>query len=199
MELLKKIQELVNFLLRYVVAGGSAVLVFGLTQHDPFSFLRVGAELSPVLVLLFVSVIGPAIYSIHRAALHPVILIPMFIVLSRAKQLKIDMTAIGFKWWELDRKLAESKEKWRTDNSYSGLLSTYEGWAAQVHYLYCSAFGAAFALAIAYFFNPRADHIKPILITSLVLFVAAVISDWRVTSWQVKRTKEIAASKLTSK
>ena len=191
LDVLTKTQELINFLLRYVVAGGSAVLAFGLTQQNPFNFLRVGTELSPLLLLLFVSVIGPAIYSVHKAALHPLILVPMFMALTRRKKLK-EAEVKWYQWRELDRCLARVKEKWRITPAHSGLLSTYEAWAAQVHYLYCSAFGTGFALGFAYYFNPTANHIKPILTISLIVFAAALVSDWRVTGWQIERTKEDA-------
>jgi len=196
LDVLTKTQELINFLLRYVVAGGSAVLAFGLTQQDPFSFLRVGIELSPLLLLLFVSVIGPAIYSIHRAALHPLILVLMFMALTLKKKLKSEEVK-WYEWRKLDRSLAKMKEKWRTTPADSGLLSTYEAWAAQVHYLYCSAFGTGFALGLAFYFNPTANHIKPLLTISLILFAAALVSDWRVTGWQIERTKEDATCGLT--
>jgi len=182
-----------NFLLRFIVAGGSAVIAFGLTQQNPFSFLRVGTELSTPLLLLFVFVIGPAIYSIHRAALHPLILVPMFIALAQKNKLNITW----WHWWSLDRDLAVQKEKWRTTST--ALLSTYEGWAAQVHFLYCSAFGTSSALGLAYYFNPSANHVKAILTIGLIFFAAALVSDWRVTNWQIKRTLEDNSSLLKLK
>jgi hypothetical protein len=181
LEVLKNTRELVNFLLRYVVAGGSAILAFGLTQQDPFSFLRVGTELSALLLLLFVSVIGPAIYAIHRAALHPFILVFLFTALTLRHKLNIE-------WWQawtLDSILATQKEKWPTAGDW--WLSTYEGWAAQVHFLYCSAFGTGFALGFAYWFNPNAQHVQAILTVGLILFAAALVSDWRVTTLQIQR------------
>jgi hypothetical protein len=196
LDVLTKTQELINFLLRYVVAGGSAVLAFGLTQQNPFSFLRVGTELSPLLLLLFVSVIGPAIYSIHRAALHPLILVFMLMALTWRKKLKKEEVK-RHEWWKLDRSLAKAKEKWRTTPTLSGLLSTYEAWAAQIHYLYCSAFGTGFAVVLACYFNPTPNHIKPILTISLLLFGAALVSDWRATGWQIERTIEDATCGLT--
>lgn len=199
LEVLKKTQELVNFLLRFVVAGGSAVIAFGLTQQPPsFSFLQVGTELSALLLLLFVFVIGPAIYSIHRAALHPFILIFIFTALRAIN--KLDKIR-WWRWWELDRALAINKETWRTSSPPYALLGTYEGWAAQVHFLYCSAFGTGSALGLAYFFNPcaNANHVKAILTIGLIFFVAALVSDWRVTNWQIQRTLEDAHNELKTK
>jgi hypothetical protein len=181
-EVLKKTQELVNFLLRYLVAGGSAILAFGLTQQHPFSFLQVGTELSPVLLLFFVSVIGPAVYSIHKAALHQVILIPIFLGLRCWHRLDI-------RWWELDRTLTRQLEKWRKPPPHEW-MSTYEAWAAQIHFLYCSAFGIIFALVLVYFFNPSPNYIKPLRWIALFLFVAAFVSDWRLTNLQIKQTIE---------
>ncbi len=114
--------------------------------------------------------------------------------LTRRKKLK-EAEVKWYQWWKLDRCLAKMKEKWRI--TPSGLVSTYEAWAAQVHYLYCSAFGTGFALGFAYYFNLAANHIKPILTISLILFAAALVSDWRVTGSQIERTKEDANCGLT--
>jgi len=184
-EVLKKTQELVNFLLRYLVAGGSAILAFGLTQQHPFSFLLVGTELSPILLLLFISVIGPAIYSFHKAALHQLILVPMFPVLRWWHRVDI-------RWWELDRTLTRQLEKWRKPPP-DEWMSTYEAWAAQIHFLYCSAFGIIFVLVLVYFFNPSANYVKPLRWIALFLFAAAFVSDWRLTSLQIRQTIEAAA------
>lgn len=189
---LTKIQQLVNFLLRYVVAGGSAVLAFGLTQQDPFSFLRVGKEISVLLLLLFVSVIGPAIYSIHRAAFHPFILVFIFTLLRYRN--KLDKIT-WWHWWVLDRALAEQKETWRTSTPPKAILGTYEGWAAQAHFLYCSAYGTGFALGIAYF-NPGVKHFKAVLIIGLIFLVAGLVNDWRVTNWEIQRALEVDPNDL---
>jgi hypothetical protein len=182
-EVLKKTQELVNFLLRYVVAGGSAVLVFGLTQQDRFSFLRVGNELSILLLLLFVSVIGPAIYSIHRALVHPLILNGIYKVLLRYREDKLKPVKLV----ALDRALSKQLEKWRKDEHQ--WLSTYEGWAAQIHFLYCSFFGITSALVLACL-NQNSIYKLPILIIGVIILAAAILSDGRLTNLQIHRTLE---------
>src|SRR6266567_4985371 len=101
LEFLKNIQKLLNFLLRYIVAGGSAVLAFGLTQDQPFSFLRVGTELSALLLLFFVSVIGPALYAILAAVIHVIIVWIIFLPLRRKYKLnkgkcKLTLRAMDF-------------------------------------------------------------------------------------------------------
>jgi hypothetical protein len=195
LDVLTKTQELINFLLRYVVAGGSAVLAFGLTQQDPFSFLRVEKELSVLLLLLFVFVIGPAIYSIHRAALHPFILVFIFNLL----RVRNRLDKITWRQWStLDRVLAKQKETWRTPIPSSPLLGTYEGWAAQAHFLYCSAFGTGFALGLARFNSP-ANHFAEILTVGSILFGAALVCDWRVTNWEIHRVLEKEDNELKTK
>jgi len=181
---LQGIQKLITFLLRYIVAGGSAILAFGLTQKDSFSFMRSGTEISPVLLLLFVSVIGPAIYAIHRAFLH-VIIIRSIEFFLRPKNIG-DLSLRKF-----DLILSEQLERWRAASD--DWLTTYEPWAAQIHFLYCSAWGIGFALAFAWKFNPSAKNITPILLVGAFLLFAALISDVRLTRLQTERTDSAGA------
>ncbi|HET8670560.1 MAG TPA: hypothetical protein VFM05_08040 [Candidatus Saccharimonadales bacterium] len=183
-EWLQNIQKLINFFLRYIVAGGSAVLAFGLTQQDPFSFLRIGNEVSVLLLLLFISVVGPTIYSVHKAVLHEIV-VKCIEFFSRPKDLK------NVSLQRFDLALEKQLEQWRQNGD--AWLSTYEPWAAQVHFLYCSAWGTAVALGLARQFNPNAKNFLPIVVVGSVLFIAAVVSDFRLTRLQIVRSVEAGA------
>jgi hypothetical protein len=66
-------------LTRYVVAGGSAIIAFGSFQPVPFLFIKSDGEISTWLMLLFILTVGPAVYSVHKAILHPLFLIFIFL------------------------------------------------------------------------------------------------------------------------
>ena len=104
----KEDPELVNFL-RYVVPR-FCNLAFGLTQDDPFRFEGWG-RLSTVLLLCSSrywannllnsqSCFASGDLGAHILGFKP------------WRQLNIGATAIGWGWWKLDRKLAETRETW---------------------------------------------------------------------------------------
>jgi hypothetical protein len=187
-DLLQQTQKLINFLLRYVVAGGSAILAFGLVQKDGFDFLRVGTEISSLLLLLFILVIGPTIYSIHRAFCHFVILhLFIFLPLKAASKLRV-----GF--WKVDSTLTNQLNKWRADSQADNhkWIPTFEGWAAQIHFLYCSAWGIGFALLLVLGLNSVTKYaaVPALLVIMMLLLITAGISDCRLTNEQITRTIE---------
>lgn len=186
LEWLQNAQKLINFFLRYIVAGGSAVLAFGLTQRDPFNFLRIGNELSVLLLFLFILVIGPTIYSIHKSFLHEII-VKSIEFLSRPQS----HGTVSLE--KFDLALEKQLELWRKDGD--AWLSTYEPWAAQVHFLYCSAWGIGLALILARQFNADPKNMLPLLLVGLGLFMAAVISDFRLTRLQILRSDAAGAFK----
>ena len=178
-DLIVNAQRFLDLLLRYVVAGGAAVLAYGTLQPTPFSFLRVGTEISPLLMLLAVAVIGPAIYSIHKAVLHPIVL-------------ALELTALKFLYKlqlsprQMDIRMTDAMAKWKADGNE--WVPYYDAWAAQIHFLYCSAWGIGFACVLASFVYSSVSNQKLALGLGTVLLLSAIISDARLNARQPEKT-----------
>lgn len=177
-------QKLIDLLLRYVVPGASAVLAFGAIEYpQPFAFLRVSgtSEVSSWAMFLYVSVVGPAIYAVHRGVLHyPLALALIWI----AKHLQKSALSVS----QLEHQMAEAIASWRkSDDKW---VPTYEAWSAQVHFLYCSAWGVGAALGLHYLIDPAhaTKHWFVLTLGAAVLFLTGLISDGRLTYQQLART-----------
>ena len=169
---LAEIQRLVDLTLRYIAAGGSAVLVFGVIQARNFEFLRAGSaqqDISGWLVLLFVAVLGIAIYAIHTAILFRFILFVLFRVPPR-KPADLDL-------------IRELRIKHRATNPPHPWSRTFDTWAAQVHFLYCSAWGTFSAIVLAKAVQiPWGETSSICLVIGITLLVAGIVHDYALSS-----------------
>ena len=170
---LAEVHKLVDLVLRYVAAGGSAVLAFGLIQGRNFEFLRAGPgqqDVSGWLVLLFISILGVAIYAVHRAVLYRVVS-------------KVPYTIVGLFFvtprcgpWQLDKDTRDRRIERRKRNDPWQL--SFDAWAAECHFLYCSAWGTLLAVALANAIDLPWDQSTLLcVIVGLTLLLSAFIHD----------------------
>lgn len=184
-QLLANLQRVIDLLLRYVVPGGSAVLVFGLLREHAFGFLVAGAEVSVTLLLLVVFTVGPAIYGIHRAVLHPIILCGVLggIRLSHKDNgnCSAPKTVRG-----VDIAMSDVLNAWKKEGD--PWVPYYEAWAAQIHFLYGSAWGVCAALALAFAVDSTLPAIGPCIVVAAILLACGLVSDVRLSNRQFERT-----------
>ena len=158
--LFTEVHRLVDLTLRYIAAGGSAILAFGIIQGRNFEFLRVGStqqDVSGWLILLYVSIIGIAIYAIHSAILFRFAHVVLFGIVGRF--LTPPRGA-----WKLAQRIRDLRIKHRNTQPPHQWSSAFDAWAAECHFLYCSAWGASFAVALAEFIDipwERAREVVP--------------------------------------
>ena len=171
---LKEIENALNTLMRYVLAGGAAVLAFGIIRPSHFRFLCSDGEhqaVSATLALLFVLVSGATVYLLHRALLFPFVFrCLLFGIIKRRKLAHTEKT--------LDAALAEKRLEYRKSNDHKGFH--FGRWAAEVHALYGICLGSLIP-----FFVPLASdrqfsqYAVTVLIAAIFIFVAALRHHWR--------------------
>ncbi len=178
-------QKLLDLLLRYVVSGGAAILAFGAVQTPSFGFLRVaggagGTEVSSWLMLLYVVVVGPAIYAVHRSVLHPVVLACVLFFLKRRHAPALSVR-------ELDLRVAKMLATGRAETNQ--WIPTNDAWSAQIHFLYCASWGIGFAFGLHFLIDPAQlnKHVGVGIAVGLALLASAVAGDWRLNTWQLER------------
>lgn len=178
-------QKLIDLALRYVGSGGAAILAFGAVQTPAFAFLHVsggaaGSDLSSWLILLYVVIVGPAIYAIHRTILHPVVLGCILYFCKRR-------LAPEFTVRDLDVRMAEYLATERAQSA--PWTASNDAWTAQVHFLYCASWGIALAFGLHYLIDAALfnKHATIGIAVCLILLVPAIVSDRRLNVWQLER------------
>ncbi|TAN66549.1 MAG: hypothetical protein EPN17_13565 [Methylobacter sp.] len=170
--LLTEAHTVVDLALRYIAAGGSAILAFGLIQGHSFEFLRTGSgqqDVSGWLMLLFIFILGITIYTIHRAVLfrlsHVFLysIVGLFLVPARSA-------------FALEKETTTRRLERR--NRQDGWGKIFDSWAAECHFLYCSSWGILSALALAEAIGlPWGRSSSICFFTGTVLFISALIHD----------------------
>ena len=159
----EQIQRLVDLLLRYVVAGGAALLVFGYLQAANFAFLRVGqsSDISLYITTLVVVVCGVTIYTVHRGLLYRPLL-------SAQMNLSIHKHRLPLSAKGLDDILTDNRIRRKADAAEKPLQNHFDRWAAEVHLLYSSAWGGSLATALAFANGYKSSF-------SVALFIGMVV------------------------
>ena len=172
--LITELHRVVDLTLRYVAAGGSAILAFGVVQGRNFEFLRTGSTQSDVsgwLLLLHVAVLGVAIYAVHRAILFRLVHIPLFAIVGRLVHPPLGPFALQ----DRIRELMIQHRQSRPPHPWSNAFDT---WSAECHFLYCSAWGTFLAVALAQLVGiPWGATGEICLSVGAALFVAALVHD----------------------
>lgn len=190
--LLGEAQKLVNLLLRYVLAGGASIITFGLLNPNQFKFLTVdaeGTELSVVLTLFLVIGAGATIYTFHRALPYRIIL-PLFHRILR-RSYHIDETS-----QEIEKRLRTTAlERRQANDSYQ---THFDILGAEIHFLYCSAWGCAIGTFLAKKMGAADDAATLAQLIAAMLFFAAVVHDWAMTSSEMERAYPASRNTETS-
>lgn len=174
-------QRLVNLVLRYLVAGGAAILAFGLLQGQHFIFLRAGSnDISLWLTLLVVLVCGTAIYALHQAVLYRLV----FWVLACAlvPMLRLGCKPTRLRTWLLERRIALYKRD-------PEIQRVVEARQAECHFLYCSSWGISFAVGWVAASGQALDKTATIVtFIAAVLLLAALLHNALLISFEVEHT-----------
>lgn len=182
--MLANAERFVSLLLRYVVAGGTAVLAFGSLETPRFTSLKLGApaDISIGHLALLVFVVGPGIYSIHRAALHPILRhCVLWMLRNRLSSVR---TVSELKRTISDKtlNLGVNADPW---------ARVYDAWSAELHFLYCSSWGLLAAYGLHWLAGTQISsaewHIGWAAIG--VLMTSAIIGDWRQGVHVIERIK----------
>ena len=171
--LFTEMHRVVDLTLRYIAAGGSAILAFGVIQGNDFEFLRAGSaqpDVSGWLILLHVSVLGIAIYAVHRAVLFRLVHIVLFGIVGRF--LKHPRGP-----FQLEKRIRELRIKHRSSQPPHPWSKAFDTWAAECHFLYCSAWGTFLAVALAWLIGPWSTTSSICLSVAVALFVSALVHD----------------------
>ncbi len=172
--LITELHRIVDLTLRYLAAGGSAVLAFGVVQGKNFEFLRSGPtqpDVSGWLLLLHVAVLGVAIYAVHRAIIFRLVHIPLFAFVGRLVRPPLGPCALQ----DRIRELMIQHRQSRPPHPWSNAFDT---WSAECHFLYCSAWGTLLAVGLAQLLGLPWDITSKICLSvGATLFVAALIHD----------------------
>jgi hypothetical protein len=162
-----EVHRLVNLVLRYIAAGGSALLAFGAIRGN-LDFLRSGpppAEISGWLVLLFVAVLGTAIYAIHSAILYRAIIWGVY-SLHPLRLSDIDL-------------VRDLRHRHRVTQPPHPWTNSFDTWAAEVHFLFCSAWGTFAAIGVTYALDtPWRPANTACVVIGAVLFISGVVHNY---------------------
>ena len=142
-----EIEKMLNTIIRYLLAGGAAVLAFGVVRPSHFHFLCVDSqqkEISATLTMLFVLVSGAATYLLHRALFFPLI----YWCLIRILKSKKSGLAQSRTHNEIVNALTTTRNTRR--RGAIPMQSHFDTWAAEVHALYGICLGSLFAIAAAW-------------------------------------------------
>jgi hypothetical protein len=171
--LLTEAHRLVDLTLRYIAAGGSAVLAFGLIQGRNFEFLRAGQDVSGWLIVLFISVVGIAIYAIHRAVLFRLVHFVLYTIVGR------HLTPVrGPVELENETRIRRIDRRQRADP----WDRIFNSWNAECHFLYCSSWGTFSAVALGSAIGLPWDRSTSIcLAIGIGLLIAALVHDTAAT------------------
>jgi hypothetical protein len=193
-DLLSDLQALINALLRFGIAGGSAVLAYAALRQDHFAFLSLGTaatDVSWVLLLFVVAVVGPALYALHRAVLYPPIVFILQWILIRKHGLKGISPSMLRR--DIDRFKLTSRRK------ISSRRPDLEAAASQVHFLFCSAWGCAAAISLALSLHriqggTKLELVPLLLVLAGLLLVSACARDLQVMSTELQAAYEKSPS-----
>jgi len=137
MEFLKTKEVTLDELLRYVFAGGIALLTLYVSHPSAFESRRSGSALFDTSVLAAVAlIVGSLIYSLHRALLYPLVYRVLVWILYARKQNASKGHSLKCYPYKLELKL--DIERWRRSQNEKSLQKNLNSWATQVHFLFCS-------------------------------------------------------------
>lgn len=179
--LFAEVHRITDHALRYVASGGSALLTFGLVEGNHFRFLCVDSppkELSAWLLVLFISAPGIAIYAVHRALLYRTVGMIAYMIVLKTLRKKNDAGFSSKNVSDLYDLLIQRQLSRMDSKDGTKWLPKFATWAAEVHYLYCSAWGIVCAVLIAQALSvgtPISKWISAII--ALVLLIAAEVHD----------------------
>jgi sterol desaturase/sphingolipid hydroxylase (fatty acid hydroxylase superfamily) len=183
--ILKQVNTLVDLLLRYLLGGGVAVLVFGYLQGQHFDFLRVGQsnEASIYITILLVFTCGISLYVFHRALIYRAVLWLLHWRLIR----RLDL---DHKPKQLEAILTENRQHRRKETPNE--QQYFDTWGAEAHFLYSSAWGSLFAVLFAYgigVFKPNRSIALMALVLIGILIWAAVVHDLHLMEREIAKAQ----------
>ncbi len=162
----------ISYILRNTFAGFFFVLSFGTT----FNISHQQIQDAPALILTLAVLSGATVYACHRSIFYPVIewfFSLQWVGWARKKCPLISQATIEriVRRWE-----------WSCEANDRGklLYNQTSTWADSTHFLYASALSVVLGVISACFIHDQLlPTSKPLLVLTILLFLAALISDWR--------------------
>lgn len=169
----------INELLRYILAGGIALLAVWLGYTEPNAWLtekREGALISFAFIALPI-LIGALAYVLHRALAYPIFYYSLAKRCGRKESiLNLDIT------------------RWKNLEKPDALQKYLSEWAAQVHFLYAAFWAVVIVNFVATYGGLTSSPLIVIELSFLlILLAAAVVHHSRLLLWEASLFQHDAA------
>ncbi|RMD62658.1 hypothetical protein D6833_06595 [Candidatus Parcubacteria bacterium] len=154
-------------IVRYGLPGGIAIMVLFSVYQPSAAQFDLNAVGGAAVVSGIAIVVGALIYTLHRATAYPVIYRLLLLVpsLRLDKGSKVSRNV----FWPSEQEVARDFSRWNAKREKASPVHYMDEWAAQVHYLYCSAW----AVLVGHLIGSQLDwRIRPTPCTlSLLVFL----------------------------
>ncbi len=172
-----------NQFLRFLLAGGWALGCF--LFINPHQFENLFKEHTIDLILIAM-VFGSIVYVVHRAVLYPNLHKVICIILSIFKKMKWDSGYL-MPFFPSKTEMELDLMRWALRKNEKSISKNITDWAAQVHFLYCSAFASLFTVIISYQMeDPNVQRLLFVRCLFWLLLVFGLINDIRLVLYDLK-------------